>query len=355
MGLVHKQQKILREIIQQGIRAAALSSAGQHPGIVFDALAEADFGEHLHVVIGAFHDALRLDELVVCLEVSYPLLHLLPNLAQRLLHLIPRNDIMGRRIDCHMGDNILHLSGDGIDFGDAVNLVPEKFHPNRRLAAVGRENLHHVAPHPELVSGEIDVVALVLQIHQLSGQLVPLLLHPGPQGNHHVAVVDWVAQRIDAGHACHDDDIPSLRKRRGCRVSQLFDFIVDGAVLLDIGIGVGDVGLRLIIVIVGHKIFHRIVWEKGFELRTQLGCQRLVVRQHQRGTIDLLDNVCHREGFAGAGNTQQRLFPVSRQHPLCQTLDCLRLVACRLIGGYQLKSSCLFHKKQLPSFFPLPA
>ena len=42
-------------------------------GIVFDALAKADFGQHLHIIVGALHDALRLNQFVVgalCAAVS---------------------------------------------------------------------------------------------------------------------------------------------------------------------------------------------------------------------------------------------------------------------------------------------
>ena len=50
-------------------------------------------------------------------------------------------------------------------------------------------------------------------------------------------------------------------------MAQLFDFVIDGAVLFDVGVGVGDIGFRLVIVVVGHKIFHRIVREKCLKLR----------------------------------------------------------------------------------------
>ena len=97
--LVHKQQKILREVIEQGIRAAARRTTGKDAGIVFDALAKADFGQHLHIIVGALHDALRLNQLVVGFKVSHSLLHLLADFSKRLLHLLPRYDIMGRRVD----------------------------------------------------------------------------------------------------------------------------------------------------------------------------------------------------------------------------------------------------------------
>ena len=72
MALVHKQQKIIREIIQQGGGHTARRTAGEHRRIVLDALAHAHLVEHLNVVIGALGNALGLDELALCGE----LLHL---------------------------------------------------------------------------------------------------------------------------------------------------------------------------------------------------------------------------------------------------------------------------------------
>ena len=72
MAFVHKKQKILREIIQQGRGHAARRTARQHRRIIFDALAHAHLVEHLNVVIGALSNALGLDELALCGE----LLHL---------------------------------------------------------------------------------------------------------------------------------------------------------------------------------------------------------------------------------------------------------------------------------------
>ena len=53
MALIHKQQKIVREIIQQGGGHTARCSAGEHCRIVLDALAHAHLVEHFNVVIGA--------------------------------------------------------------------------------------------------------------------------------------------------------------------------------------------------------------------------------------------------------------------------------------------------------------
>ena len=68
--------------------------------------------------------------------------------------------------------------------------------------------------------------------------------------------------------------------------------ILTGTYLAPLGKGKG-----LAAIIVGHIIFYRIARKESFELAVQLCCQRLVVCQHQRRAIDLLDDVCHGEGF----------------------------------------------------------
>src|SRR5699024_6814691 len=108
--------------------------------------------------------------------------------------------------------DVLLGPGDGVELGDAVDLVPEKLHLDGQLAHIGQVDVHRVPPDPELVADKIDVVALVLQVHQPAAQLVPGHLHAGPQADDHAAVVDGVAQRVDAGHRRHDDDVPPLRQ-----------------------------------------------------------------------------------------------------------------------------------------------
>ena len=106
-----------------------------------------------------------------------------------------------------MLDHVLLGAGQGVELGNAVDLVPEELHPDGKLAHISQINVHRVAMHPELIAHKIHVVALVLQGDQLFAQLVPLHLHPGAQADDHAAVVDGVAQRVDAGHRRHNDDI----------------------------------------------------------------------------------------------------------------------------------------------------
>ena len=84
-------------------------------------------------------------------------------------------------------------------------------------------------------------------------------------------------------------------------MAQLFDLLIDGAVLLNIGIGGGDIGFRLVVVVVAHKVFHRIFGEEFLEFAAQLRRKRFIVGQHQRGPVDALDDIGHGEGLAAAG------------------------------------------------------
>ena len=74
------------------------------------------------------------------------------------------------------------------------------------------------------------------------------------------------------------------------------------------------------------------------ELGGQLGGQRLVVRQHQRGTLHGVDNVGDGEGLAGSRDAEQRLAAVTGVNALDELRNRLGLVARRPIGRLETKS-----------------
>ena len=89
----------------------------------------------------------------------------------------------------------------------------------------------------------------------------------------------------------------------------------------------GNVRLRLVVVVVGDEILHRILREKLPELLAELGRQGLVVGQHQGGPLDLFDDLGHGVGLAAAGDAQQHLLAQPRLQPRRQLLNGLGLVA----------------------------
>jgi len=83
--------------------------------------------------------------------------------------------------------------------------------------------------------------------------------------------------------------------------------LVDLAVFFNEGVGLGDVGFRLIVIVVGDEILHRVAGEKALELAVELGGQGLVGGQHQGGQAHLGHHPGHGEGLARTGHPQKHL------------------------------------------------
>ena len=248
----------------------------------------------------------------------------------------------------------LHLSGQHVHPGEAVDLVPEEFHPHRVLAGVRGNDLHGIALHAEGAAVKIDLVPLVLHVDQLADQRVPVLLHARPKRHHHVHEVVRRADAVDAGHRGYDDHVLPLRERRQGRQPQPVDLVVDRRILRDVGVRGGHIGLRLEIVIVADEVLHRIFRKELPEFAVELGRQRLVVSDHQRGLVELLDDVRHGKGLAGTRHAQERLGLVPLAEAGDQLPDRLRLVTGGLIFRVQDKMihpySPLIGKKAVSPF-----
>ena len=214
---------------------------------------------------------------------------------------------MAGGVDGDMVQHPVHGAGDGIEVGNAVDLVPEELHPDGVVLVIGGVNFHRVPPDPEHIPLKGDIIALIPYFHQAAQQLIPVPLRTHPEGHHHFGEVVWFAQAVDAGDGGHHNHVPPLQQGAGGGEPQAVNLLVSGGVLGNIGVGVGDISLGLVVVIVADEVFHGVVGEELLELRAELGRQGLVVGQHESGPLDLLDDLGHGEGLAGTGDAQQHL------------------------------------------------
>ena len=120
-------------------------------------------------------------------------------------------------------------------------------------------------------------------------------------------------------------------------MSHFFDFFINLRIFFNIGVRTGYIGFRLIIIVIGYKVFHGIIREKFFELTIQLCCQRFIVGNYQCRTIGLSNDVCHSECFTGACYPQHNLFGISAVQPIYQLGYGLRLISGRFIFRYKFK------------------
>jgi hypothetical protein len=98
-----------------------------------------------------------------------------------------------------------------------------------------------------------------------------------------------------------------------------------------------NISFRLVVVIVGNEILHRIVREELLELAVQLSRQRLVRCHHDGGTLLALQDVGNREGLAGTGNSQQSLVCQAIIDTGYQFFDRFGLVPCGLVIRLQVE------------------
>jgi hypothetical protein len=91
----------------------------------------------------------------------------------------------------------------------------------------------------------------------------------------------------------HDEHVPPLEERLGSGEPELVDLLVARGLLLDVRVALGNVGLGLVVVVVGDEVLDGVCREEGAELLVELRGERLVVRKDERGPVDRLDDLGH--------------------------------------------------------------
>ncbi len=229
-----------------------------------------------------------------------------------------------------------------VDGRDGVNLVAPKLDAVS-LVLIRRVDLDGVAAHAETSAVELDVGALVLQFDELLEKLFARDLHPRLDEENHIVVGVRVAEAVDAGDRGDDDHVAPLEERARRGEAQAVNLLVDGRLLFDVGVRGRDVGLRLVVVVVGDEILDRIFGEEGSELLVELRGQSLVVGDDERGALRALDHGGDREGLARTRDAEQDLILRALVEPADERVNRLRLIALRLEVGTKLewhKSRC---------------
>ena len=143
--------------------------------VVLDPVAEAELLHHLHVVLGALPDPVRLEHLPLGLEQPHLALELGAEPVHGRLDRRLRGDVLGGREDRQVVELRVDLARERVEVRDLLDLVPEQRDPVRRLGR-GRLHLDDVALDPKAPAPEQRVVAHVLGVDQLAEELVAVVL-----------------------------------------------------------------------------------------------------------------------------------------------------------------------------------
>jgi hypothetical protein len=240
----------------------------------------------------------------------------------------PGNVVGGREDEqlLHLAD---HLAGQRVQVVQPLHLVAEHLDPDGELL-VDREDLDGVAPHAERAAREGQVVAGVLLGDQGPQQVVAVTLLPHLDLQRPVDVLLRRPEAVDAGHGRDDHDVAPGQQALGGGVAQPLHLLVDRGVLLDVGVGLRDVRLGLVVVVVRDEVLDGVVRQQLAELVGQLRGEGLVRRHHQRRALHLLDQPRRGRRLAGAGSAEEHDVLLAGVDPLGELLDRGRLVAGRL-------------------------
>ena len=300
---VDDQQEILGEVVQQRRGSGAGLPPIYVPGVVLDAGAESDLAHHLDVVVGPHPQALGLQQLALSFQFGQPLLEFGLDRRDGLGHPLRAGDVVGGREDPQRIDLADHVAGQRVQVVKRFDLVAEVLDAHCEFL-IRRDDLHGVPAHPERSPGERHVVAVVLDVNEQSQQSISGHLGADLQLHRPVQVGLWRTQAVDTRHRRDHHHVATGQQCRSGRVPQPLDVVVDRAVLLDVGVGLGDIRLRLVVVVVRDEVLDGVVRQHFSQLVGELRGERLVRRHDQRGPLQPLDEPGGGGGFAGAGRAE---------------------------------------------------
>ena len=129
-----------------------------------------------------------------------------------------------------------------------------------------------------------------------------------------------------------EETMMTSRRSKRAEVAELVDLVVDEGVLFDVHILAGDVGLGLVVIVVGDEVLDGVVGEEFAELGAELGREGFVVGEDEGRAVAVGDDVGHGERLAGAGDAEEGLPAHAPLDALGEAFDGLGLVTGRVEG-----------------------
>ena len=334
--LVDDDEEVIGEVVDETVRCLAGATTVHVTGVVLDATAKADLLHHLEVERGAHTQALSLEQLAFTLELPQTLGELFSDRTDRVIHRIRARDVVGAGKHRYCVEFFDDVAGERMQGIQRLDLVAEHLDADRQFFVL-RDDLDRVTAHPEVATGEIHVVAVVLHRDEFADECVPIDLHPDLQRDHRLEITFGTAETVDARHRRHDDDVAAAEQRIGGGVPQPLDLGVDRGVFLDECVGLRHVRLRLVVVVIGDEVLDRVVGHQLAKFVGQLRGESLVVREHQGGALYCFDEPRGGRRLTCSGGAQQHHIGFARVDAGREFGDGRRLIAARRVVADDLE------------------
>ena len=283
VALVDDHQVVLGEVVEEAVGPLARLAPIEVAGVILDTGAVAELLQHGEVIGDPLVESVSLHLFPLLLEEARLLVEVLLDLRHRPVGLLLGGDKEIGRVDKDLVELLDLLAGEGDKGGDPVDLVAPKLDPvgDPLVVLHGGEEVDGVALGAEGAGLKLPLSGGVVDLHQLMKQLVPLDLLTGPDEDLLGGVVLRIGHTVDAGDGGDDDDVaPTGEQLGGGAETELLDLVIDRHILGDVEIVGGEIGLRLVEVVVGDEVLDSVVGEEALKLSVELRRQCLIVRQH---------------------------------------------------------------------------
>ena len=117
---------------------------------------------------------------------------------------------MGGRENSNVIELRFYFTGQGVNLGDPVNLIPEKLHPHCHICIIRRKDFKNIPAHTKRTAVKIHVIPVILDINQFVDDFVPVPYHSRAQRYYHLLIVNGTSQAVYTGHGCHNNHILPL-------------------------------------------------------------------------------------------------------------------------------------------------
>ena len=186
------------------------------------------------------------------------------------------NDAMRLRVDGQARKTSCDGAEEWVDLREGLDLVAEHFDAEG-VFVVGGVDLYDVAADAEGAAAEVDVVALVKDFDEAASDVGALDLLSFFEEHQHAVVGFGRAEAVDAGDRRDDDAVAAFEEAARGGETELVELVVDGGFFFDVEVAGGNVGLGLVVVVVGDEVLDGVGGEKLLELVIELRGESFVV------------------------------------------------------------------------------
>ena len=148
------------------------------------------------------------------------------------------------------------------------------------------------------------IVAVIIDIDELFQQLSAPDHVADAQVQRCLTIILGTAKTINTGDRCHNYHIAAAKERTRRRQPQPVDLFVDLGIFFNVGIRARNIRFRLIVIVVGDKIFDRVIGKELAELAVKLGGERLVMGHDQGRLLHGFDDFGHGKGVVDKESTR---------------------------------------------------